>query len=201
MKHELMKLSYAFDALEPFIDRQTMETHHSKHHQAYVNKLNTALEGKEILQKKTLEELISDLDSVPVEIRTAVRNNGGGVINHNFFWPMLKKEVKFEGEISEIIIQSYGSFEKFKEQFSDAALTLFGSGWVWLVLDKGELKIIQTYNQDSPLTSGKIPLLTLDVWEHAYYLKYKNKRADYIEAFFNVINWKQVNRHYLAAKK
>ena len=201
MKHELMKLPFAFDALEPFIDKETMETHYSKHHQAYVNKLNAAIEGKEELQKKTLEELISDLDSVPEEIRTAVRNNGGGVINHNFFWSVLKKEVKFEGKISEAIIQQFGSFNKFKEEFSNASLTLFGSGWAWLVLDKGELKIIQTHNQDSPLTSGMIPLLTLDVWEHAYYLKYKNKRADYIEAFFNVINWKQVNELYLNAKK
>lgn len=201
MKHELMKLPYAFDALEPFIDKQTMETHYSKHHQAYVNKLNAAIEDKKELQEKTLEGLISNLDSVPDEIRTAVRNNGGGVINHNFFWPILKKEVKFKGEISEAIIQQFGSFDKFKEEFSDAAATLFGSGWAWLALNNGELEIIQTHNQDSPLTLGMIPLLTLDVWEHSYYLLYKNRRPEYIEAFFSIINWKKVNENYLNAKK
>jgi len=201
MKHELMKLPYSYDALEPFFDRQTMEIHHSKHHQAYVNKLNAALEAHSELQEKTPEELISSLDSVPEEIRNAVRNNGGGVANHNFFWHMLKKEAKFQGEVSEAVIQQFGSYEKFRELFSSAASGLFGSGWAWLVLNKGNLEIIQTHNQDSPLTSGMAPLLALDVWEHAYYLKYQNKRPDFIEAFFNVINWKKVNELYLKAKK
>jgi Fe-Mn family superoxide dismutase len=198
-KIELMKLPYAYNALEPFIDEETMKLHHLKHHQAYVNKLNKALEEHKELQEKSLEELIKGLNEIPEEIKTPVRNNGGGVINHNFFWLILKKNTEFQGEIAEAIKEKFGSYEKFKEEFSHAALTLFGSGWVWLVLNKNELEIIQTANQDSPLTQGKIPLLTLDVWEHAYYLKYKNKRAEYIEAFFNVINWNKVNQHYLNA--
>ncbi len=201
MKHKLPELPFAYNALEPFIDEKTMEIHYTKHHQAYVNKLNTALENQKELQEKSLEELISDLNSVPEEIRTGVRNAGGGTLNHNFFWTVLSKDSEFKGEIAEAINLKYGSFDKFKEEFSNSAATLFGSGWVWLVLNNGELEIIQTKNQDSPLTENKIPLLTLDVWEHAYYLKYQNKRPDYIEAFFNVINWSKVNEYFLNSKK
>ncbi len=201
MKYELMKLTFSYDALEPFIDAKTMEVHYSKHHQGYVNKLNKALEGHEELQKKSPEELVSALNSLPNEIRTAVKNNGGGVANHNFFWTILKKDIEFKGEIAEKIKEKFGSYENFKKKFSDSAGTLFGSGWTWLVLNKGELEIIQTPNQESPLTAGMFPLLVLDVWEHAYYLKYQNKRPEYIEAFFNVINWNKVNEHYLKAKK
>jgi Fe-Mn family superoxide dismutase len=201
MKHELMQLPFEYNSLEPFIDEQTMKIHHTKHHQAYVNKLNTALEGSKKLQEKSLEELISGINSVPKEIQAAVRNNGGGVINHNFFWTVLKKNSKFDGEIAKAITKKFGSFEKFREEFSNAAATLFGSGWAWLVLNKEELEIIQTKNQDSPLTEKKTPLLSLDVWEHSYYLKYKNDRPAYIAAFFNVINWNQVNEYYKKAKK
>ncbi len=201
MKHELPKLEFEYNALEPFIDAKTMEIHHSKHHQGYVNKLNKALENHSELQEKTLKELIVEVNVLPEKIRTAVKNNGGGVINHNFFWTILKKDVEFKGEIAEAITEKFGSFEKFKEEFSSAAATLFGSGWVWLVLNNGELEIMQTKNQDSPLTEGKIPLLVLDVWEHSYYLKYQNKRPDYIKAFFSVINWEKVNENFLNAKK
>ncbi|MFH1664145.1 MAG: superoxide dismutase [archaeon] len=200
MKHELIKLPFAFNALEPFFDEKTMTIHYTKHHQAYVDKLNKALEGNKELREKTLEELISELNDVPESIRAAIRNNGGGVINHNFFWTVLKKDAKFSGEVSEEIKNKFGSFDEFKKKFSDAAATLFGSGWAWLVLNDNELEIIQTKNQDNPLTEGKIPLLTLDVWEHSYYLKYQNRRPEYIEAFFNVINWNKVNELFLEAK-
>ncbi|MBU2100542.1 superoxide dismutase [Candidatus Micrarchaeota archaeon] len=201
MKHELMQLPFEYNSLEPFIDEQTMKIHHTKHHQAYVNKLNTALENNKELQEKTLEELISGINSVPKEIQTAVKNNGGGVINHNFFWTVLKKDSNFGGEIAEAITKKFGSFEKFKEEFSNAAATLFGSGWAWLVLNNGKLEIIQTKNQDSPLSTNKIPLLALDIWEHSYYLKYMNNRPAYIEAFFNIINWDKVDELYKKAKE
>ncbi|RMF54447.1 superoxide dismutase [Candidatus Woesearchaeota archaeon] len=198
---ELPKLGYEYDALEPYIDARTMEIHHSKHHKAYVDKYNAAIKGHSDLEEKDAEEVIANLNDVPEEIRTAVRNNGGGVVNHSFFWKILKKDVEPKGEIIEAIKEEFGSFEKFKDEFSNAAATLFGSGWAWLVLDNGKLKVITTKNQDSPLTIGKIPLIALDVWEHAYYLKYQNRRPEYIEAFFSVINWDVVNDFFLKAKE
>jgi len=195
--HVLPDLGYAYDSLEPYFDRQTMEIHHTKHHQAYIHKLNAALTGHGDLQAKSISDLIANLNSVPKDIRTAVRNNGGGHLNHAFFWPLLKKEVAFEGEIAEAINKKFGGFDQFKEQFGAAAVGRFGSGWAWLVLNNGELDITSTPNQDSPLTDGKAPVLGLDVWEHAYYLRYQNRRPAYIEAFFNVINWAKVNEHYL----
>jgi Fe-Mn family superoxide dismutase len=201
MAHTLPELPYAYDALEPYIDKETMTIHHSKHHQAYVNKLVAALEGHSTLQGKTVDQLITDLNSLPEGVRTAVRNNGGGHANHSFFWPLLKKDVKFSGPVADTIAAKFGGYDQFKERFSAAAAGHFGSGWAWLVIDGGELDIISTANQDSPLTDGKAPLITLDVWEHAYYLKYQNRRPDYIEAFFNVINWEKVNEHFLSAAK
>ena len=201
MAHELPELGYEYDALEPFIDAKTMEIHHGKHHAGYVKKLNAALESHSDLQAKSPEELVKDLDSIPEDIRKAVQNNGGGHVNHSFFWKILKKDVKISGEIEKEINDKWGSFDKFKEEFVDKAATLFGSGWCWLVVSGGELEIMQTKNQDSPITEGKVPVLGLDVWEHAYYLKYQNKRPDYVDAFFNVINWEQVNENFLKAGK
>ncbi|RME23837.1 MAG: superoxide dismutase [Candidatus Zixiibacteriota bacterium] len=200
MPHTLPELGYAYDALEPYIDARTMEIHYTKHHQGYVNKLNAALEGHADLAGKSVEELIAGLNSIPEAIRTAVRNNGGGHLNHSFFWPLLKKDVPFAGDVAEAIKSQFGGFDQFKEKFSAAAAGRFGSGWAWLVLDGGQLAIMSTPNQDSPLTEGKKPIIGLDVWEHAYYLKYQNRRPEYIEAFFNIINWEKANEHYLAAK-
>ena len=200
MPFTLDPLPYEYNALEPLIDEQTMQIHHDKHHQAYVDKLNAALEGHADLQAKSIEELMIGLNDVPADIKTAVQNNGGGHINHKLFWQILKKDITLTGEIKEAIDQTFGSFDKFKEELTKAAMTRFGSGWAWLVVDNGQLKITSTANQDSPLTQGQTPILGLDVWEHAYYLKYQNKRPDYIEAFFSVINWDQVNQNYLAAK-
>lgn len=201
MLHTLPELGYSFDALEPFIDAKTMEIHHGKHHQGYVDKLNAALEGHEDLQKKTAEELITDLNSIPEDIKAVVRNNAGGHANHSFFWKILKKGVAPSGEVKDAIHEKFGGGEAFKEKFKEAAVTQFGSGWVWLVVSNGELEIMKTGNQDSPLTEGKTPILGIDVWEHAYYLKYQNKRPDYVDAFFNVINWEQVNENFLKASK
>nr|MBA4404803.1 superoxide dismutase [Nanoarchaeum sp.] len=198
---QLESLPYAYNALEPFIDEQTMRIHHDKHHQTYFDKFLAAIENHKELKNKDVKEILAHLDKIPTEIRTAVTNHGGGYYNHNFFWSILKKNVKFEGEIAKEIIKKWGSFEKFKEEFTNNALGVFGSGWAWLVLDKNELKIVKTSNQDSVISLGMIPLITIDVWEHAYYLKYQNKRADYVEAFFNVINWKKANEYYLEAKK
>ena len=200
MKHTLPELSYGYDALEPFIDARTMEIHHTKHHQTYVDKLNAALEGHDALQRLSVEQLVRNLNEVPETIRTAVRNHGGGHANHSFFWPLLKQGVAPGGPAMDAIVKRFGSQEKFKEDFSNAAALLFGSGWAWLVVDRGELEIVTTPNQDSPLSQGKIPIIGLDVWEHAYYLKYQNRRPDYIAAFFNVINWDRVNENYAAAK-
>lgn len=197
-----MKLPYEYDALEPYIDAQTMEIHHSKHHQGYVNKFNAAMENSE-LKEKSVEEILKDLNQIPEEIKKAVVNNGGGVYNHNFFWGILKKETPFkeDSEIGKAIIEKFGSFDKFKEEFSNAAATQFGSGWAWLVLNKeNQLEIIQTKNQDSVISLEMKPLLNIDVWEHAYYLKYQNKRPDYIEAFWNVVNWEKVNELFSEAK-
>jgi Fe-Mn family superoxide dismutase len=199
MSHSLPALPYAYDALEPFFDAQTMEIHHTKHHQTYVDKLNAALDGHENLQKMRAKELLKDLSSVPENIRTAVRNHGGGHFNHSFWWPMLRKDVRYGGDIAKAIDAKFGGHDEFKEKFSNAAALLFGSGWTWLVCSNGNLDIMTTPNQDSPLSHGLTPILGIDVWEHAYYLKYQNRRPDYIGAFFNVINWDQVNENFKAA--
>ncbi|OGR11121.1 MAG: superoxide dismutase [Desulfobacula sp. GWF2_41_7] len=193
MPHSLPPLPYDYNSLEPFIDEETMRIHHTKHHQTYVDKLNASLNGHEELETLSVDELLKNPDKVPEEIRTAVRNHGGGHSNHSFFWPLLKKNISFGGAIGEGIIKQFGSFEKFRDDFSNRAAILFGSGWTWLTIDNGKLEIITTSNQDSPLSLGKTPILGLDVWEHAYYLKYQNRRPDYIKAFFEVINWEKVN--------
>ncbi len=199
MKHSLPALPYAYDALEPYFDAKTMEIHHTKHHQTYVDKLNAALEGNESFQKSSPEDLLLDLNAVPENIRTAVRNHGGGHANHSFWWKMLRKDERYGGEVAKAIDSKFGSYDEFKDKFSDTAALLFGSGWTWLVFSNGELEIMTTPNQDSPLSQGKTPILGIDVWEHAYYLKYQNRRPDYISAFFNVINWEQVNEYFKAA--
>lgn len=202
MAYQLPELPYAANALEPHIDEQTMNIHHGKHHNTYVTNLNKALEGHDDLASKSVEELISNLDAVPENIRTAVRNNGGGHANHSLFWQILSPNGGGEptGELAEAINQKFGSFEKFKEEFAAAAAGRFGSGWAWLVVNNGELEVMSTPNQDSPLMEGKTPILGLDVWEHAYYLKYQNRRPDYIQAFWNVVNWDEVAKRYSAAK-
>ncbi len=191
--HSLPELGYGYDALEPYIDAKTMEIHHTKHHQAYINKLNAALEKHPDLQDRSVEDLLRDLNKIPEDIRTAVRNHGGGHANHSFFWPLLKKDVKLGGPIADKIKETFGGFDQFKEKFSAAAGGRFGSGWAWLVMGKKGLEITSTANQDSPLIEGLTPLVGIDVWEHAYYLKYQNRRPEYVEAFFNVINWDRVN--------
>ncbi|MEK4885415.1 MULTISPECIES: superoxide dismutase SodA [Bacillus] len=202
MAFELPKLPYAYDALEPHIDAKTMEIHHTKHHNTYVTKLNDALKGNDELLNKSVEEVISNLDAVPENVRTAVRNNGGGHANHSLFWTILSPNGGGapSGELADAINQKFGSFEKFKEEFSAAAANRFGSGWAWLVVNNGELEVTSTPNQDSPLMEGKTPILGLDVWEHAYYLNYQNRRPDYIQAFWNVVNWDEVAKRYSAAK-
>jgi len=202
MAYELPQLPYGYDALEPHIDKETMNIHHTKHHNTYVTNLNNALEGNADLASKSVEDLIADLDSVPESIRTAVRNNGGGHANHSLFWKLLSPNGGGEptGSIAEAINSKFGSFDKFKEQFQAAGAGRFGSGWAWLALNNGELEITSTPNQDSPLMEGKTPLLGLDVWEHAYYLKYQNRRPEYMSAFWNVVNWDEVQKLYEAAK-
>ncbi|WP_088006346.1 superoxide dismutase [Indiicoccus explosivorum] len=201
MAYELPKLPYAYDALEPHIDKETMNIHHTKHHQAYVDKTNAALEGTD-LASKPIEEVIRNLNDVPEDKRTAVRNNGGGHANHSLFWEVLSPDGggNPSGELADAIDKKFGSFDKFKEEFANAGATRFGSGWAWLVVNNGELEVTSTLNQDSPLTDGKTPILGLDVWEHAYYLKYQNKRPDYISAFWNVVNWDEVAKRYSDAK-
>jgi Fe-Mn family superoxide dismutase len=188
---KLPALPYGFDALEPHIDAKTMEIHHGRHHQAYVTNLNKAVATSADLSKTSLEELLRHLDDVPEPVRAAVRNNGGGHYNHSLFWQLMKKGGggQPKGALAKAIDSKFGGFDKFKAGFSDAAMRVFGSGWAWLILDEKDLKIVSSPNQDVPLSHGKHPLLGLDVWEHAYYLKYQNKRADYVAAFFNVINW------------
>ena len=194
IKHELPKLGYTYDALEPYIDAKTMEIHYTKHHAAYVAKLNAALEKHpELFNKKVEELLLNNLKIVPEDIKTNVRNHGGGHVTHSLFWQLLKKGTKFQGKIEKEVIKQFETFDEFKKQFTDVALNRFGSGWAWLVLDKGKLEIISTTNQDSPLMEGKKPILGLDVWEHAYYLKWQSNRAGYVEGFWNVINWDKVN--------
>lgn len=195
-------LAYPFNALEPHIDAKTMEIHHDKHHQAYVTNLNKALEGQAEWQGKTIEEILKNLNSVPESIRTAVRNNGGGHHNHTLFWEVIGPNAGGEptGELAEAIKSAFGDFASFKEKFAQAAATRFGSGWAWLAVKGGKLEVTSTANQDSVLTDGATPILGLDVWEHAYYLNYQNRRPDYIAAFWNVVNWKAVADKYAAAK-
>ncbi|MDP3725412.1 MAG: superoxide dismutase [Nanoarchaeota archaeon] len=199
MKHELPQLPYAYDALEPYIDAKTMEIHYTKHHRGYVDKLNAALEKYPDLQEKPIEELLQDLATIPEDIRGAVRNHGGGHYNHSLFWRLMAPPPAGgaggvpTGELAKKIEETFGSFKKFKEEFANAALNRFGSGWAWLTLSppKG-LSIVTTPNQDSPISQGLTPLLGLDVWEHAYYIKYQNRRAEYVAAWWNVVNWDQV---------
>jgi len=201
-KHELPKLPYDYNALEPHIDEQTMRIHHTKHHQTYIDKLNAAIEGQHDLQKKHVEDLVKDLNNVPEAVRTAVRNHGGGHANHSFFWPVMKNDGQSaHGEVAEAINRTFTSLDTFKEKFSTAAAGHFGSGWAWLVVSNGNLEIITTPNQDSPLSQEKTPVLGIDIWEHAYYLKYQNRRPDYIAAWWNVVNWDQVNKNFKHAQK
>jgi superoxide dismutase, Fe-Mn family len=203
MAFTLPSLPYALDALAPHIDAQTMEIHHGKHHNAYVTNLNAALEGHADLQAKSIEDLVSDLDSVPEAARTAVRNNGGGHANHSLFWTVMGPGGGGEpgGDVGPAIDKAFGNFGTFKEKFSAAGATRFGSGWAWLVVKGGGLDVLSTPNQDSPLMTGDgTPILGLDVWEHAYYLNYQNRRPDYIAAWWNLVNWDEVARRYNAAK-
>ena len=197
MAYTLPPLAYPYNALEPHIDARTMEIHHSKHHQTYVNNINNAIKGRADLESKSVEDLIADLNAVPEDIRTAVRNNGGGHANHTFFWTVIGPNAGGvpKSQVAAAITQAFGSFDLFKEKFAQAATTRFGSGWAWVCVTKdGKLEISSTANQDSPLTEGKIPILVIDVWEHAYYLHYQNRRHDYIAAFWNIINWDEVNK-------
>ena len=203
MAHELPALPYAHNALEPHIDARTMEIHHGKHHQAYVNNLNAALEGHADLQSKSVEDLLKDLSAIPENIRMAVRNNGGGQANHSLFWPCMSADGGGEpsGDLGAAITSTFGSFDSFKDQFAKAGATRFGSGWAWLsVNSSGGLAVTSTPNQDNPVSDGLTPILGLDVWEHAYYLNYQNRRPDYIAAWWNVVNWDQVAANYAAAK-
>jgi Fe-Mn family superoxide dismutase len=202
MAYSLPSLPYAYDALEPHIDAATMEIHHTKHQQAYINKANAALEGHPELASKPVEELLKDLSSLPEGIRTAIRNHGGGHANHSLFWTVMGpgKGGEPSGELKQAIDSTFGSYDAFKEKFAAAAAGQFGSGWAWLTVDGGKLVVESTANQDSPLSEGRTPILGLDVWEHAYYLKYQNKRPDYVSAFWNVVDWDAVGQRYAAAK-
>lgn len=202
MTYQLPDLPYAYDALEPHIDEETMKLHHDKHHNGYVNKTNAALENHPKLAEKTIEDLIADLDSVPEDIKADIRNQGGGHVNHSLFWTVLSPNGGGEptGDLAQEIENTFGSFEKFKDAFKTEATGRFGSGWAWLVVNNGKLEITNTLNQDSPLTEGKTPILGIDVWEHAYYLNYQNKRGDYVDAFWNVVNWEEVANRYNNAK-
>lgn len=203
MAHELPKLPYAFNALEPTIDARTMEIHHDKHHGGYVKNLNAALEKHPDLQKKSVEDLLRGIASVPEDIRTTVRNNGGGHANHSLFWQIMAPKAggKPTGALADAINGAFGGFDPFKDTFSKAAATRFGSGWAWLTVHNKKLGIESTANQDSPYMEGKTPILGLDVWEHAYYLHYQNRRPDYIAAWWNVVNWSEVAKRFDAAMK
>jgi len=203
MAHELPPLPYAFNALEPHIDAQTMEIHHDKHHAAYVNNLNKALESAPDLQGKSAEDLIKNLNAVPENIRTAVRNNGGGHVNHSMFWTIMGPHAGGQpsGPLAEAINQAFGGFDAFVEKINSAGATRFGSGWAWLSVDSGgKLVVRSTANQDNPMMEGLHPVMGVDVWEHAYYLKYQNRRPDYLKAWWNVVNWDAVAKRYAAAK-
>jgi superoxide dismutase, Fe-Mn family len=200
MAYSVPDLPYDYDALEPHIDEETMRIHHDKHHQAYVDKANAALEGTD-WDGKDVEEVLANLDSLPEDIRGPVRNNGGGHANHTFFWQVMSPDGGGEpsGALADAISEKFGGFDQFKQEFKDAGIAQFGSGWAWLVHDGSGLAITSTPNQDSPLSDGQTPLLGVDVWEHAYYLKYQNKRPDYLDAFWNVVNWNEVASRYDAA--
>ncbi|ASG94098.1 TPA_asm: superoxide dismutase [Listeria monocytogenes] len=202
MTYELPKLPYTYDALEPNFDKETMEIHYTKHHNTYVTKLNEAVAGHPELASKSVEELVANLDSVPEDIRGAVRNHGGGHANHTLFWSILSPNGGGAptGNLKTAIESEFGTFDEFKEKFNAAAAARFGSGWAWLVVNDGKLEIVSTANQDSPLSDGKTPVLGLDVWEHAYYLKFQNRRPEYIDTFWNVINWDEANKRFDAAK-
>jgi len=203
MAFSVPPLPYAFDALEPYIDKQTMEIHHDKHHAAYVTNLNKALESAPDLQNKTLEELLANgCGIVPENIRTAVRNNAGGAINHAMFWKIMAPKAGGPptGKVGEAIVSTFGSFDTFKEKFNTAGTTRFGSGWAWLIAKGGKLEIISSANQDSPIMDGAFPVMGLDVWEHAYYLKYQNRRPEYIAAWWNTVNWAEVEARFHSAK-
>ena len=203
MPYQLPELKFAYDALEPFIDAKTVEIHHGKHHKTYVDRFNAAIAGKPQIENLSGEEILINLDKVPEDARAAVRNNGGGAVNHSLYWSVIAPKAGGEpkGPVADAIKAAFGTFAEFKVKFSDAALTQFGSGWAWLVVNKeNKLEIVKTLNQDSPLSAGKKPILLIDVWEHAYYLKYQNRRPEYIEAFYNVINWEKVNELYLKSK-
>ncbi len=203
MAFTLPPLPYAFDALEPYVDKLTMEIHHDKHHGAYVTNLNKALESVPALQGKSIEELLANNCAiVPENIRTAVRNNGGGHINHTMFWQIMAPRAGGQpgGTLAEAIKSTFGSFDQFKEKFNNAALTRFGSGWAWLVKTGGKLEIVSTANQDSPVMEGKYPVMGLDVWEHAYYLKYQNRRPEYVSNWWNAVNWPEIEKRFAAGK-
>ncbi len=200
MSFQLPELPYSYDALEPHFDAMTMEIHHSKHHAGYTKNLNAALEGQGIDQ--SIEEILASLKNLPVDLQTAIRNNGGGFYNHSLFWKGLSPDGggNPKGALAEAIDATFGSFESMKEAFNKAAATRFGSGWAWLTLSEGKLEISSTPNQDSPISEGKQPILILDVWEHAYYLKYQNRRPDYIQAFWEIVNWDEANRRFESFK-
>ncbi|NOS68059.1 MAG: superoxide dismutase [Candidatus Peribacteraceae bacterium] len=202
MPYTLPKLPYAYDALEPHIDAKTMEIHHTKHHQAYIDKVNKALEGTEWAEKG-IEEVLQNLDKLPADKKKPVQNNGGGHFNHSLFWAVMgpKSEGKPSGELLKAIEGAFGNFEDFQKKFEETATNQFGSGWAWLYVDSGKLILKGYPNQDSPMMEGKTPILGVDVWEHAYYLKYQNKRPDYLKAFWNVVNWKEVERRFFEAQK
>jgi len=203
MAYTLPALPYAYNALEPHIDAKTMEIHHTKHHQAYINNANNALKDQPALEAKSVEALLAEIAQVPENIRTVLRNNAGGHANHSLFWTIMAPNAGGEptGDVAAAINAAFGSYATFKEKFTAAATTRFGSGWAWLVTGGSGVEVISTPNQDSPLMEGKTPILGLDVWEHAYYLNYQNRRPDYIGAFYNVINWAEVNKRLAAAKK
>jgi len=201
--YQLPKLPYAYDALEPYIDARTMEIHHDKHHQGYVNKLNKALDAHPQLLGTPIEKLLRDIDRVPADVRTAVINNGGGNANHTLFWQVMAPKAggSPKGELARAIDDAFGSFDKFQAKLSEVAAKRFGSGWAWLVLDKGKLTVLSSANQDSPLMKGQTPILGIDVWEHAYYLKYQNRRPEYVKAWWHVVNWDNVAERYAQARK
>jgi Fe-Mn family superoxide dismutase len=200
MTFELPPLPYDYSALEPYIDEETMKIHHDKHHGAYIEKLSTALQGAASLKDLSITELLKKIAEVPEDIRTAVRNNGGGHANHSLFWEVMgPQKSEPQGKLAEALNSTFGSYDTFVEKFTNVAVNRFGSGWAWLVIDEGKLAIIDTPNQDSPLMETKQPILGLDVWEHAYYLKYQNRRKDYIDAWWNVVNWQKVEEYFIAS--
>lgn len=200
--HTLPKLPYAYNALEPYIDELTMTIHHTKHHQAYIDKLNGAVKGTQF-ENMDVDEILKNINDVPENIRTAVRNHGGGHSNHSFFWQVMAPNAGGEphGNVGDAIKHTFGGFDKFKEEFTNAGLNRFGSGWAWLVVEHGKLSVMSTPNQDSPLMDAKVPVLGVDVWEHSYYLKYQNRRGDYLNAWWNVVNWKRVEELFERIKK